>query len=301
MVNRPVRPVVTVNPESQSYRLAAARGALADDPASPGDSPTRPTTASGPVLPAASRTVPTAASGAVRPEVSRAVLLCHGFTSTPSSLRPLADHLAARGYDVSVPRLPGHGTTWREMNRTTWTDWYDREEQEYIRLAASHDLVFVGGMSMGGALAVRLAERHPEIPAVALVNPSIATFDRRYVFLPVLSRLIPSIPGISGDIKNPGRREYAYDRTPLAAANSMRQLWKDVVAHLDRLTAPTLVFRSTVDHVVDDASLGLLRGAPCELTVRMLENSYHVATLDNDSPQVQAGTADFFDRFTTRH
>lgn len=257
MVNRPVRPVVTVNPESRGYRLTAAAG-------------------------------------------SRAVLLCHGFTSTPSSLRPWADRLAARGYDVSVPRLPGHGTTWQEMNRTAWTDWYDREEQEYARLAADHEVVFVGGMSMGGALAVRLAEQHPEIPAVALVNPSLGTADPRYLLLPVLSRLVGSIPGISGDIKKPGPREYAYDRTPLAAANSMRRLWRDVTSQLDRLTAPTLVFRSTVDHVVDDSSLELLRRAPCDLTVRMLEDSYHVATLDNDSAQIQAGTADFFDRFPTR-
>ncbi|QGF24212.1 alpha/beta hydrolase [Raineyella fluvialis] len=275
MVNRPVRPVVTVNPESRGYRLTAAPGARTSGDATSG-------------------TGDTPAPG------SRAVLLCHGFSSTPSSLRPWAEHLAACGYDVSVPRLPGHGTNWREMNRTEWTDWYDREEQEYVRLAARYDVVFVGGMSMGAALAIRLAEQHPEIPAIAVVNPSIGTADRRYLLLPVLSRLIASTPGISGDIKHPGLREYAYDRTPLRAASSMRGLWRDVVGHLDRLTAPTLVFRSTVDHVVDDTSLGLLRRAPCELTVRMLENSYHVATLDNDAPIIEAGSAEFFDRFTTR-
>jgi DNA-binding beta-propeller fold protein YncE len=54
-----------------------------------------------------------------------AALLCHGFTGSPRTLRPWADYLAAAGLTVSLPRLPGHGTTWRDGNRTGWTDWYD--------------------------------------------------------------------------------------------------------------------------------------------------------------------------------
>ena len=52
------------------------------------------------------------------------VLLCHGFTGSPHSLRPWAEYLAAAGLSVSLPRLPGHGTTWHEMARTRWGDWY---------------------------------------------------------------------------------------------------------------------------------------------------------------------------------
>ena len=46
------------------------------------------------------------------------MLLCHGFTGSPQSLRPWGEHLAAEGLTVRCPRLPGHGTDWREMNRT---------------------------------------------------------------------------------------------------------------------------------------------------------------------------------------
>ena len=52
------------------------------------------------------------------------VLLCHGFTGTPQSLRPWGEYLAERGYTVHVPLLPGHGTTWQDMNSTRWQDWY---------------------------------------------------------------------------------------------------------------------------------------------------------------------------------
>lgn len=229
---------------------------------------------------------------------SAAVLLCHGFTSSPASLRPWAEHLAGHGYHVVVPRLPGHGTTWREMNITTWSDWYDAVEQEYYRLAREHDLVLVGGLSMGGALALRLAQQHREIPAVVVVNPAIGTYDPTYRLLPVLCRLVPSIRGVAGDICKPCQEEQpSYDRTPLRAAASMRQMWRDIVRGLDSYTTPTLIFRSTVDHVVDNASVDRLRRLP-QVTVRMLEQSYHVATLDHDAERIGIESAEFFDQHT---
>ncbi|MDT4933686.1 MAG: carboxylesterase, partial [Pseudonocardiales bacterium] len=57
------------------------------------------------------------------------VILSHGFTGTPASMRPWAQHLAAAGYTVRLPLLPGHGTSWQETNRTRWQDWYGAIEQ----------------------------------------------------------------------------------------------------------------------------------------------------------------------------
>ena len=102
-----------------------------------------------------------------------AVLLCHGFTGCPQSLRPWAEHLAAEGLTVRVPRLPGHGTSWQELNLTRWPDWYAAVERELLALAATHRAVVVGGLSMGGALALLLAQRHPgAVAGLALVNPA---------------------------------------------------------------------------------------------------------------------------------
>ncbi|MBB3051294.1 pimeloyl-ACP methyl ester carboxylesterase [Prauserella isguenensis] len=50
------------------------------------------------------------------------VVLCHGFTETPPSMRPWGRHLAAEGHTVCRPHLPGHDTAWRECNRTTWQE-----------------------------------------------------------------------------------------------------------------------------------------------------------------------------------
>jgi carboxylesterase len=77
------------------------------------------------------------------------VLFCHGFTGSPWSLREWAQVTADAGYRVSLPRLPGHGTTWQELNVTEWRDWYGEAEQAFLELRAHCDTVFVAGLSMG--------------------------------------------------------------------------------------------------------------------------------------------------------
>src|SRR5664279_1311219 len=80
------------------------------------------------------------------------VLVSHGFTGTPESVRSWAEHLAAAGYTVRLPLLPGHGTTWQDTNRTSWQDWYGEIEKAYDELSARCHTVFAGGLSMGGTL-----------------------------------------------------------------------------------------------------------------------------------------------------
>ena len=216
------------------------------------------------------------------------VLLCHGFTGSPWSLRPWADHLVAAGHAVSLPLLPGHGTTWQDLNTTRWNDWYAAAEAAYLDLQQSCDRVFVCALSMGGALAVRLAAEHPEITGLVLVNPSLRTADRRFLALPLLSRLLPSIPGIADDIAKPDVSEFAYDRTPLRALVSLTHLWADLPDRLPRVHQPILVFRSETDHVVDPSSVRMLHrlAGSAEITERPLDRSFHVATLDYDAEDI---------------
>ncbi len=229
------------------------------------------------------------------------VLLSHGFTGSPRSMRPFGEHLAELGYGVAVPRLPGHGTTWQEMNTTGWPDWYAVLDNELARLRKEHDQVVVVGLSMGGALVLRLAEEHgTDISGVVLINPSVSTEDKRLGLLPVLSKVIPSFPGISNDIKKPGVDEGAYTRMPLKATLSLSKLWKVVQADLPKVTQPVLLFRSTVDHVVEASSARkvLTSVSSRDVTETLLEDSYHVATLDNDAPRIFADTAAFIARVT---
>jgi carboxylesterase len=224
------------------------------------------------------------------------VLLCHGFTGTPQGMRPWGEHLAEAGFTVRCPLLPGHGTRWQDANASTEDDWYDALSGALDDLVARCSAVVVAGLSMGGTLALRLAERRPDdVAALVLVNPSLLTERRDATLLPVLARLTPAWAPIGSDIKKPGSTELAYPRLPTRAAVALRRLWAAVRAELGEVRAPLLVFRSTEDHVVEPASVRvLLAGVGSgDVTEVLLHDSYHVATLDNDAPAIFAGSVDW--------
>lgn len=226
------------------------------------------------------------------------VLLSHGFTGSPVSMRPWAEHLAARGHTVRAPRLPGHGTTWQELNTLRWDDWYGELSGALDELTSRCERVTVAGLSMGGALALRLAELRPDdVAAVVVVNPAVASTRFDVKLVPALKWVVPSMPGIANDIKKPGADETGYDRTPLKALDSMLSAWKHLRADLPKIQAPLLYFRSTEDHVVDEASEPLIvNGVSSSVReVVRLENSYHVATLDHDAPAIFERSATFIE------
>jgi carboxylesterase len=229
------------------------------------------------------------------------VLLSHGFTGQPASMTPWGQYLAAKGYAVEVPRLPGHGTTWQELNTKRWDDWYAEVTTTLDKLVAENDAVVVGGLSMGGALVLRLAEDRPEIAGVVVVNPAVASKRLDVKLLPVLKHLVGSFPGIANDIKKEGVEEHGYAKTPLKAIHSFMQAWPVIIADLPKITQPLLYFRSTEDHVVDEASQPLITNGVSsrDVTVVPLENSFHVATLDNDAEAIFSGSADFIARVTS--
>ena len=224
------------------------------------------------------------------------VVLSHGFTGTTQSMRPWAEHLAAAGLSVLAPRLPGHGTTWQDMNTTTFADWYDALAASFDDLRSRCSTVFAMGLSMGGTLVLRLAEeRGDQVAGVVVVNASLATERKDAKLLPLLSKVVPSFPGIASDIAKPGITELAYDRLPLKAATSLQRAWPLVRRDLGRITAPVLVYRSAVDHVVEPVSgRALLDGlAGGRVEERVLADSFHVATLDHDAPTIFDGSLDF--------
>lgn len=234
---------------------------------------------------------------------SLGVLLCHGFTSTPQSLRPWAESFAAAGATVRLPLLPGHGTSWQAMNRTGWSDWLGALERELAALHARCATVVVGGLSMGGALALRLAQLHPEqVDGLLLVNPSVLSRRRALRALPLLRHVVGSVRPLAQDIARAGAHEVAYDRTPLKALHSLTRAWPQVRDGLPRVTAPVLLMTSVQDHVVEPESSAVVRTrvSSAEVTSLALTRSFHVATLDHDDEVVFAESLAFAERLHAR-
>lgn len=225
-----------------------------------------------------------AAAAAERP--SRGLLALHGFTGNPSSMRGFAQAVAAAGYHVELPRLPGHGTTIEEMMTTGWADWSAEVETAYQRLAERTDRIIVSGLSMGGTLALATARRHPEIESLVLINPATQPQPPEVLAMveEMLADGIDVAPGIGSDIADPEAVEISYQGTPLRPLLSfMRDGLAPMADRYHELTMPLLLWTSRQDHVVEPAQsehLAATYGGPVDH--RWLERSYHVATQDFD-------------------
>jgi carboxylesterase len=211
-------------------------------------------------------------------------------------MRGLALAMADAGFTVEMPLLPGHGTDVSDMVPTRWKDWCEAAADAYTALSARCDAVAVIGLSMGGSLALWLAEHHPEIAALSVVNPLATPPDA------ATTGFIESVieggdevaPGIGSDIAMEGAAELAYPELPLRAALSLFEGVGEVEALLGSVTCPVLLFTSKQDHVVDPKSSEVLVAnvkGPVEQVV--LERSYHVATLDYDKDEIEARTVEF--------
>jgi len=228
------------------------------------------------------------------------VLVVHGFTGTPASVRGVAEAMAGAGYDVELPRLPGHGTTVDDMLTTDWADWSGEVTGAISRLSARVSHVVAVGQSMGGALVLRAALDHPEIRALVCINPVTQARDAETLAMldDLLEDDILVAPGEGSDIADPDASDVAYDGTPIAPLKSL--LLDGVSPMIDRygeITVPLRLFTSRNDHVVDPADSEYLAsryGGPVEHT--WLERSYHVATRDFDRELLVAESLAFVTR-----
>ena len=224
------------------------------------------------------------------------VLLVHGFTGCPASMRPWGEHLAKEGFTVKAPLLPGHGTRWQDLNKVSYRDWLSTAGAAFDDLASRCDDVFIFGLSMGGTVTLRLAElRGDAVAGIVTVNASLTTERKDAKLLPFVKNIITSFPPIASDIKKVGVEELAYPKLPVHGAWEVRLLWNETRPALSQVTAPVLAFRSEVDHVVEAVSGRILLEGLTSTTATeiVLHDSYHVATLDNDAPTIFAKSVEF--------
>jgi carboxylesterase len=236
----------------------------------------------------------------------KAVLLLHGLTGTPSEMRYLGEYLHRAGYHVRAPLLPGHGTDIKDLNKTTWRDWFGRAEIDFLALSAHFEHVFIAGLSMGGLLCLSMmSSKFGRISGgAALATPMMfADWKARYL-LPVadvtgLKYLVPDLPKSVPDVAVPGGRTHVcYDRDSVAAAASLVRLMRKVRRELPRIDAPILVMQSKSDTVVDPRSVDIIyEGVSSAVKEKvLLARSYHTITVDVEKENVAQTVLDFFER-----
>jgi carboxylesterase len=214
------------------------------------------------------------------------ILFVHGFTGSPSSMRPWAEFFSARGYTVRVPRLPGHGTRWEDLNQVGWQEWPDRVVAELDELNKTCEKVFIFGLSMGGGTCLYVAAHHgQQIAGVVLVNPMIHIPGFKVKFAPIVARFRSHLPTVGNDINRPNISEYGYDALPTKGVVQLDKLLKSSRSTLGMIKNPLMLFHSTEDHVLPVSNTEIVMaeiGSEKKQRIELV-NSYHVATLDYDS------------------
>jgi carboxylesterase len=228
------------------------------------------------------------------------VLVLHGFTGNPASMRGLAEAYASAGYTVDLPRLPGHGTSVEDMLTTGWSDWSAAAEAAYEALAASCEQVVVVGLSMGGSLTCWLGTRHQDIAGLVCVNPAVAPSDDMRALVAAMTESGEELmDGIGSDVADPDVVESAYAQTPLRPLLTLFDASAAVVGDLGSITSPLLLFTSPQDHVVPPTDSDLLAGAVSGPVERVsCDRSFHVATIDFDKDLIRDRSLEFIARVT---
>ncbi len=229
------------------------------------------------------------------------IVLVHGFTSTPSVMRPWAEFLNSQGFTVRVPLLPGHGTSIADLDNVSWQQWPAEIESNLKHLLIDCEKVFLCGFSMGAAASLHVASRYQsQLSGLILVNPMIHKKGVWPTAVKYAARLIKSMGTAGSDIKRGDVIQWKYDRTPLKAAHQLLLLLGATRLRLPMINSPLLVILSQTDHTLPRTNSEIILseiGSTVKRQVK-LENSFHVAPLDHDQEIIFTASLKFIRKFS---
>jgi carboxylesterase len=229
------------------------------------------------------------------------VLLVHGFTGSPASMRPWGEFLHSKGYSVRVPLLPGHGTHPEHLNKVKWQEWPAKVEFELSELRKSCDVIFLVGLSMGGGTVLNVAASHNEaLKGLILVNPMIHVKGVPVELAFFLSRLQKMRTSVGDDIKRPGVTEWGYDALPTRGVYQLLKMLRITRRNLPNITIPVQLFHSVEDHTLPVTNTEIILSEIGSINKSRIElvNSYHVATMDYDQELIFQNSLTFIEAQT---
>jgi len=229
------------------------------------------------------------------------VLLVHGFTGAPPSMRPWGEFFHSKGFTVRVPLLPGHGTKAEDLNNVKWQEWPAKVEHELSELQKTCDIIFLVGLSMGGGTVLNVATNNNDaIAGIVLVNPWIHLKGMSVELAFLISRFRKMRASVGNDIKRPGVTEWGYDATAILGVYEALKMLRNTRKNLGAVTVPVQLFHSVEDHTlpVSNTEIILSEIGSKDKTRIELVNSYHVATLDYDQELIFQNSLTFIEGLT---
>jgi carboxylesterase len=229
------------------------------------------------------------------------VLLVHGFTGSPASMRPWGEFLHSKGYTVRVPLLPGHGTQPEDLNKVKWQEWPAKVEFELSELRKTCDVIFLVGLSMGGGTVLNVAASiNNELAGLILVNPMIHVKGVPVELAFFLSRFQKMRTSVGDDIKRPGITEWGYDALPTRGIHQLLKMLRITRGNLGKITVPVQLFHSVEDHTLPVTNTEIILSEIGSTNKSRIElvNSYHVATMDYDQELIFQNSLTFIEANT---
>ncbi|MBR5344843.1 MAG: alpha/beta fold hydrolase [Clostridia bacterium] len=227
-----------------------------------------------------------------------AVLLLHGFTGSVAHMRPLGEKLHEAGFTVKGINLPGHASTLEDMKACTWEDWVGAGRDAVKELRAKYPCVSVAGLSMGGCIALILAEEGL-LDAVVPISAPMAAQNK---FLPLAGILYPLVPTISwGEGGGPkdhmldAKYNLGYGGFATKTGAALYKIIKEAKANLGKITCPLMAVQSHGDETIDPDSADLILEKASSGIKEMLwlEEVPHVCVITKELPNIASKAAEF--------
>jgi carboxylesterase len=249
------------------------------------------------------------------------VLLIHGLTGTPTEMRFVGNGLNRAGFTVLGMQLAGHCGDEADLLATGWRDWYASVESAAERLLEQVDHLFVAGLSMGSVLALKLAIDRPRaVDGIGLYGTTFfhdgwATprIGRLAFLLPLATRLGIGRNRISTETPPYGiKDERIRNRVvgamlggdsqaaglpgfPWPSLAEFQSLSLHVRNRIGRVRAPCVIVHSSDDDIASLRNVRIIeRGARAPVETLLLDDSYHMVTIDRQRGELIERSAGFF-------
>jgi len=221
------------------------------------------------------------------------ILLLHGFTGSPYELKDLARFLNQFGYSVEVPLLPGHGTHVENLNRVKWEDWKHAAETHLQNLQNRHEIIFVGGLSMGAVLSLHLAANY-DFRGVIAMSGATKIYDWKSYLAPIFQYFIHKIPK-HNKFKKGYHPALGYQEYPVSGVVQLQKLLRFVQKELPQVSMPALIMHSVQDlrSPIKNSKKIFHKISSSDKHFLQLKQSGHIITVDQESMQVKQAFLQF--------
>ena len=215
-------------------------------------------------------------------------LLIHGFSSTPAELRELGENLSEEGYTVLGIKLSGHGTIVEDMEKSNYKDWIKSAEDGYERLKKTCTKIYVIGHSMGGVLALYIAENNNVNKVVALA-PALVTKNKSAKYVGILKHFIKYTEWAPEERPEEEIKYLlGYSKIPLSSIQELNRLQKVTRKDLKKIEQPLLIVHAIHDNAIHENSIKLLETSVSSKQIQKLylNNCGHNITVESEKNEV---------------